>query len=109
MEIKQAYSGQLGDIGKDVAMVYTVLNYQMRPKYKVSTQVCVRIEEETLKRLEKYVKTQDIKAVALGGFILDAAIGEYLDYVESLEAQEDLRGVLLAEKAVQDHKKESKK
>lgn len=109
MEIKQVYSGQVGDIGKDVAMVYTVLNHKMRPRLEVPTQFCVRIEEETKKRLEKYCKTQDITAAALGGLILDAGIGEYLDYVESLEAFEKSRGELLAEKAVYDHKKESKK
>jgi len=109
MEIKQAFSGQLGEVGKNIAMLHTVLNYKMRPRLEIPTQFCVRIEEETKKRLEKYCKTQDITAAALGGLILDAAIGEYLDYVESLEAQEDLRGVLLAEKAVHDHKKESKK
>ena len=109
LEVKQAYSGQIGDIGKDVAMVNTIIDMSFKVRLEEPFQICVRVEQETRDRFVKHCEDRNIKPLGVAGMILDAALNEYVDYCESLKNVEKNRGELLAEKAVHDHKKESKK
>lgn len=85
MELKEAYEGQLGDIGKGVALAHFVTQLSSRITLTNPIQVCVRIEEHEQERIVEFCKSKSIKPISLMGMILQAAVKEFLDYDKSLK------------------------
>jgi hypothetical protein len=108
VELKEAYKGQLGDVGKGVATIHFVVGMSTKIIVTDPVQTCVRIEEEELERVEAYCKEKGIRPTTLMGMLLQSAIKEYLDYDKSLLDAEKKREELAEEQAIKDHEEDLK-
>lgn len=106
-ELKQAFKGQIGNVGMKVAAVHWISEMSSKSVMQHPVQVCIRIEQEESERLQEYANKRGLKLISLCGGILQAAIEEFLEYDNSfkvLEVEEAEHAVAL-EKARQTKEK----
>lgn len=85
LEFKEAYKGQLGNISRGTAFIYSVVKMATKVILTDPLQVCVRIEKPEHTRLFKYCEDKKVRPLSLMGMILQSGIKEFLDYDKSLE------------------------
>jgi hypothetical protein len=109
MEIKEAFKGQLGSIGKDVAMVYYISQMRSKVNIQDAVQVCARIEKEQAEELQEYCNERGLKLVSVCNGILNAAVNEFLEYHKSFKALDEELELLVQKQYDEEQVKKVKK
>jgi hypothetical protein len=82
--------GQIGEIGKNVALMHKITEISSRICLEDGVQVCVRIEKGVKEELEEYCKKRrGIVVTTLAGMILQGGIQDFLNYDKSLVEHEE--------------------
>jgi len=107
--MKEAFPGQIGNIGKDVATVHFISEMRSKVNIEDPVQICVRIEKKLAEELQEYCNERGLKIVSIGCGLLNAAVNEFIEYHKSFEVAEAEEAELALKHHVEEQEKKEKK